>query len=186
MVEQAVDDIGGLAGRRDRDRVVGRLASREVRIEQRGGGAPVMGVDRSDSLARPGGREVLAIRAGHIGGAEQGGERLALLGVDQDRERLAVGFLAQMPGGRPSELPIAGDRAGLGHPGQAEIGGVGQHRGEHDASIIGRRTRMQVREGAAETGPAIHLGEQAGDAKVGHHPIQPVGQGLGLLGCRPP
>jgi len=42
---------------------------------------------------------------------------------------------------------------------------------------------MQVREGAAETGPAIHLGEQAGDAKVRHHPIQPVGQGLRLLRC---
>ena len=89
-----------------------------------------------------------------------------------------------MPGCRPSELPIAGDSAGLGHPGQAEIGGVGQHCGEHNASIIGRRTRMQVREGAAETGPAIHLGEQAGDAKVRHHPIQPVGQGLRLLRCR--
>jgi FdhD protein len=35
-----------------------------------------------------------------------------------------------------------------------------------------------VREGAAETGPAIHLGEEAGDAKVRHHPIQSVGQGL--------
>jgi len=33
VVEQAVDDIGGFAGRRDRNRMVGRLASREVRIE---------------------------------------------------------------------------------------------------------------------------------------------------------
>jgi hypothetical protein len=41
-----------------------------------------------------------------------------------------------------------------------------------------------VGKGAAETGPAIHLGEQAGDAKVGHHPVQPIGEGLGLFGRR--
>jgi hypothetical protein len=43
-------------------------------------------------------------RAGHIGGAERGSERLALLGIHQDRERLAIGFLAQMPSGGPGEL----------------------------------------------------------------------------------
>jgi hypothetical protein len=84
-----------------------------------------MGIDRSDSFPRPGSREVLSIRAGHVGGTERGSERLALLGVHQGRERLTVGFLAQMPGCRPGELPIAGDSAGLGHPGQAEIGSVG-------------------------------------------------------------
>ena len=94
MIEQAVDHIGGLTGRRDRRGVVRRLASGEMRVAQRGDLAPIMGVDRTDSLARPASREVLAIRARHIGGAEQGGERLPLLGVDQDRERLAVGFLA--------------------------------------------------------------------------------------------
>jgi hypothetical protein len=139
-----------------------------------------MGVDRSDSFPRPGGREVLSIRARHIGGAEYGGERLALLSVHEDRERLTVGFLAQMPSGSPGELPIAGNRAGLGHSREAEIGRVGQHCGERDASIIGRRTRMQVCEGAAEPGPAIHLGEQAGDANVRHHSVQPIAAGCSL------
>jgi enoyl-CoA hydratase/carnithine racemase len=37
--------------------MVRRLASREVRIEKRGCGALVMGVDRSDSFPRPGSRE---------------------------------------------------------------------------------------------------------------------------------
>ena len=91
VVEQAVDDIGGLSGRGYRDCVIWRLAGRKVRIKKRGSGALVMGVDRSDSFPRPGSREVLSIRAGHIGGTERGGERLALLGVNQDRERLAVG-----------------------------------------------------------------------------------------------
>jgi len=60
------------------------------------------GVDRSDSLARPAGREVLAVRAGHIGGVEKDGERLPQLGIDRDRERMTVGFLAQMPCCRPA------------------------------------------------------------------------------------
>jgi hypothetical protein len=71
VIEQAVNHMGGLTGRRDCHRVVRRLASGEMRVEQRGDLAPIMGVDRTDSLARPAGREVLAIRAGHIGGAEQ-------------------------------------------------------------------------------------------------------------------
>jgi hypothetical protein len=49
-----------------------------------------------------------------------------------------------VPSGRPSELSVAGNRAGLGHSGQAEIGRIGQHRSEHDAPILGRCTRMQV------------------------------------------
>jgi hypothetical protein len=61
-----------------------------------------------------------------------------LLSVYEDGKGTAVGFLAQMPGGRPGELPIAGDRAGLGHACQAEIGGVSEHGGEHDAPIIGK------------------------------------------------
>ena len=104
---------------------------------------------------------MLAVRAGHIGGPEQGGERLALLGVHQDRERLAVGFLAQMPAGGPGELAVAGDSAGVGHAGQAEIGGVGEHGGEHDARVIRRQAGVQVGERAAEPGPAIHVGEHA-------------------------
>ena len=90
VVEQAIDDIGGFAGRRDRNRMVGRLASREVRIEKCGCGAFVMGVDRSDSFPRPGSREVLSIRTRHVGGTERGGERLALLGGSGRKEALTT------------------------------------------------------------------------------------------------
>jgi len=61
VVEQAVDDIGGLSGRGDGDCVVWRLASRKVRIKKRGGSALVMSIDRPDSFSRAGGREVLTI-----------------------------------------------------------------------------------------------------------------------------
>ena len=93
QVEQAVDDVGGLAGGWDRGRVVRRLAGGEVGIEERGRVAPVAGVDRAHGFAPAAGKKVLAIRAGNIGGPEQGGERLALLRIHQDRECVAVGFL---------------------------------------------------------------------------------------------
>lgn len=55
VVEQPVDDMGGLAGGRDRDRLVRRLARRQVRVEKRGSGTLVMSVDRSDRFPRAGG-----------------------------------------------------------------------------------------------------------------------------------
>ena len=61
VVEQAVDDIGGLSGRGYRDCVVWRLAGRNLRIKKRGGGGLVMSIDRPDSFSRAGGREVLPI-----------------------------------------------------------------------------------------------------------------------------
>src|SRR5438874_2253442 len=45
VVEQAIDDIGGFAGRRDRNRMVGRLASRE-RWYGAGGETSYQGVKR--------------------------------------------------------------------------------------------------------------------------------------------
>ena len=76
VVEQAVDDMGGLSGRGDRDCMVWRLAGREVRIKKRGGSAFVMSIDRPDSFSRASGREVLPVRTRHIGCTEERGKRL--------------------------------------------------------------------------------------------------------------
>lgn len=70
VVEQPVDDIGGLPGGRNHDRVVWRLACREVRVKKCGSGPLVMRVDSSNSFPRAGGRKVLPVRTRHIGGAE--------------------------------------------------------------------------------------------------------------------
>ena len=93
---------------------------------------------------------MLAVRAGSRAGAEDRRQRLALLGVDHDGEGLAVGLLAQVPAGRPGELVVAGDVAGIRHARQAEVGGVRQHRGEHDAGVVGQQAGAQVGEGCAE------------------------------------
>ena len=70
LVEQSVDDISGFAGRRDRNRVVGSLAGREVRVENRGSSALVMSVDRPACFSGTGSGEVLPVPARHIGCAE--------------------------------------------------------------------------------------------------------------------
>lgn len=98
-----------------------------------------MGVEGAHGLAPPGNWEVLALRAKHVGGPEQGGERLAMLSVGQDGDTAAVGVLAQMPSRVPGKLAVAGDVAGVGHPGQAQVGRVGQHRGEHHTRVGGRQ-----------------------------------------------
>ena len=46
VVEQPVDDMGGLPGGRNRDRVVRRLAGRKVRVKKCRGGPLVMRIDR--------------------------------------------------------------------------------------------------------------------------------------------
>jgi hypothetical protein len=107
-----------------------------------------------------------------FGGAEQRGERLALLDVYEHRKSMAVGILAQMPRGRPGEPPIARDRAGLAMRVRPRLVASASTAGEHDTPIVGRRARMQVGEGAAEAGPTVHLGEQAGDARwLGFSPL---------------
>jgi hypothetical protein len=86
-----------------------------------------------------------------------------------------------MPPGRPGEPAIARDTAGVGHAGQAEIGGVGQRGREHDAAVIGRQAGMQVPESRAEVRPAIDLGQELGDAHAWYHSVEPLGQILGSL-----
>ena len=49
-----------------------RVPGRDVGVEQHRRLAPVAGVEGAHRLAPPCGQEVLAIRAGHVGGAEIG------------------------------------------------------------------------------------------------------------------
>ena len=86
-------------------------------------------------------------------------ERLGLLGVHQDGERPSVGLLPQVPAGRPGELAVGGDGAGVGHARQAKVGGVREHGGQHDTPVAGQQAAVQVGEGRAAVGPAVHLGE---------------------------
>jgi hypothetical protein len=59
-----------------------RLARGQVRIEQRRSFPPIARVHGAHGFARSAGRKVLAVRAGHVGSAEKGRERMLLLGVD--------------------------------------------------------------------------------------------------------
>ncbi len=86
-----------------------------------------------------------------------------------------------MPARDPGEPAVAGDVAGLGHAGQPEVGGVGQHGGEHHTRVVGRQPRVEVGEVGAEPGPVVDLGEQVGDAQAGQHAVETAGESLGRL-----
>ncbi len=77
---------------------------------------------------------------------------------DQSGQGSTIGVFAQVPTRRPGELAVAGDRAGIRHAGQAEVGRIGQDCSEHDARILGWPSGLQVREGVGKPGPAMHVG----------------------------
>ncbi len=176
VVEQAVDDVGRFARGWDRGRVIRRMPGRDVRIEECGGfsAMAVSGIVGAQRFPAPRRQEGLAIGARNVAGPEQGGERLALLGIHQSGQGSAIGVLAQMPSRRPGELAVPGDRARVGHAGQAEIGRVGQDRGEHHAGVGGRQPGLQVRERVGEPGPAVHVGQNGRDAGVRHQGVEPL------------
>jgi hypothetical protein len=40
---------------------------------------------------------------------------------------------------------------------------------------------MEMREGAAEAGPPVYLGEQRGDSHIRHHRVEPIGKSFGFV-----
>lgn len=84
VIEQPIYDVCRFARGRDGCRVEGRMARRDVGVEQRGWFAPVAmpGIVGAQGLAAPGGQECLAVGTGDIGEPEPRRERLALLGID--------------------------------------------------------------------------------------------------------
>jgi len=117
----------GLARRR-RDHLgeEGRKAVGEVRVELASRFVAVMGIEAAGIAAEAAGPEELSIRRGSKSAAEYRRQRLTLLMIDEAPQGEGVGLVANMPIGDPGELTKAGDRAGIGHAGEAEIEAVGQ------------------------------------------------------------
>ncbi len=99
-----------------------------------------------------------------------------MLGVGEDGGAGAMGVLAQVPAGVPSQLPIARDRTGIRYPGQAHVGRIGQDGGEHHAPVTGGQAGVQMGECTAEPRPAIHLGQQIRDPGKRYHAVEPIGR----------
>ena len=84
VIEQPVKDMQGLAcRRRDHFRVERGIAIGEVRVEFASGIIAVMGVDAAGIAAEAAGPEELAVRGRRKPTAEDRGQRLALLIVDE-------------------------------------------------------------------------------------------------------
>src|SRR3954471_20838324 len=124
MIEQSIDDVRSFAMTGGQPGVEGHITVGDVGVDRHRRIPPGTGVDVARGLAPTGGQEQLAVRARSRAGAKDRRQGLTLMGVDHDGEGLAIGLLAQVPAGRPGEVVIAGDVAGFGHAGQAEVGGV--------------------------------------------------------------
>ena len=85
-----------------------------------------MGVDAAGIAAKAADPEELAVRGRRKPTAEDHGQRLALLVVDETPQRHGVSLVAYVPVGHPGELSEAGDRASFRHARQAEIEPVRQ------------------------------------------------------------
>jgi hypothetical protein len=110
MVQEAVEDMPGLARRRRNHLGVERRKTvREVRVKFVSRLVAVMSVEASGVAAKAAGPEELPIRRGSKAAAEHGGERLALLMIDEPPQGEGVGFVANMPVGDPGELAEGGD-----------------------------------------------------------------------------
>ncbi len=77
--------------------------------------------------------------------------------VDQAGEGGRVGFLADMPVMRPSQLAQSGAPTSVGHRGQPEIDPVRQDRGQQRFFVVGRPPIPLMREALGEPRPAIHV-----------------------------
>ena len=69
-----------------------------------------------------------------------------------------------------------------GHPGEPEIGGVGEQRRHQRHAVLGRRSRAQMTEPIGKSCPAMHFGEKLGDAQTRQHAIEPPRDILDFVG----
>ena len=157
------------------------MPGRGVGVNQRRALVPVAGVVGAQGLAGAGREGMLAVRAGHVGRAAHGGAPRVVLRRRHGGKSRAVGVLAQVPARGPGELLVAGKGAGVRHPGQAHVGGVGEQRRDHHARVVGRQAGVQVGEAVREPGPAVDLQQQLGHARGRQGAVEAFRRRFGLL-----
>ena len=185
VIEQAVEHMHGFAGGRcDHLGVERRVAVGEVGVELDARVIAVMGVEAAGVATEAAGPEELTVRRRCEAVAEQCGERLALLLIDQALKRQGIGLVADVPVRCPGQLPEAGDTARFGHARQAEIEPVGEEARHQDLRIGGNLAGPQMGEAVGEQRPSRHLRQEVGDANARQHGVEALGKGLGLRRCR--
>jgi hypothetical protein len=81
--------------------------------------------------------EELAVRTGCAAIPPRTGKRQGAVRINDARECRRVAFLAHVPVMDPGELAQRRAAAGFGHPGQAEVDTVREHRGEQRGAVVG-------------------------------------------------
>ena len=134
----------------------GRILIGDVSVDLLPRIGAVLGVDRAGGAAATAAEE-LPIGTGGGSVAPDLGERQRGLGIDDAGKGGGVGLLGEVPGLRPGELGIGHALTAVGHALQAEVGPVGQHRGQQGLWIGVGLARAQLGEPVGETGALRHL-----------------------------
>lgn len=151
MVEQAIEDVRGLAGIGCNDLGVERReAVGDVGVEQHAGIGAVAGIAIGATLALTAGAEELSIRRRRVARSPDLGERMRGMAVNDRRQRRQIGFVAHMPFCGPAEAGQRQPARAFGHAPEAEIGRIGEYRAHQRGLIGGRLTAASMDEAVGE------------------------------------
>jgi len=183
MVEQAVEDVGGIAHRGVDDfGVEGRVLVGDVGVELHAWLRAVPQVYLPGGLSSAAGPEVLPVQGRRGAVSPVGGERLAELRVGQSGQPSRVGLVADVPRLQPGQPRVSGARTGFRHLAQAQVDRVGQNGRQQQLPVFGPLAALEVPEVPGEAGPVVHLQKQFGDLQVRQQAGRLVGQRLRLVG----
>jgi len=106
--------------------VIGPELIRQMRVELHAGLVTVVQIGIATDFTAAAGAEELSVRGGCGAGSPVARKRLAVLFIDERRQRLRIAFIADVPVGGPRELPPTARTAGLRHARESEIDTIGQ------------------------------------------------------------
>ena len=154
----------------------------------------------SPALRRPDAKNYPSddVRRGPAGAAPHAGDRQGVVGVDDPRQGIGVGFGPQTPSAGPRQLCMAHAARRSRHALQSQVGGAGENRGEERGRIGVDAPGAQIGKRVEEPREGVHIPQQIGDPDARHQRIdraveafadllgQPGDQGRGRVGVVEP
>ncbi|MDG5973458.1 hypothetical protein JAGODDHD_04228 [Sphingomonas paucimobilis] len=174
MVEQAVEDMRGLAGIGGDDLGVERReAVGDVGVEQHAWFGAIAGVVIGAGLALTTGTKELPVRRRCIARSPDRRERMRGMAIDDRRQRRQIGFVAHMPFRRPAQARQRQPARAFGHAAQAEVGRIGEDRTHQRGLVGGGGAAARMDETVGESRPCGDLDQQIGDSDARQHRVEP-------------
>ena len=180
-MEQAVEDVGRFVRRRgDHPDMIGSVLVGDVRVEAKTRVDTIAGVHLAGHVTPLARAEELTVGTGGGALAPHGGDRQCVMGVNDPGEGGLVGVVAEVGVGGPDQLVTRDALAGLGHAGEAQVGGIGEDGGQQRILIRAGLAGPQIGEGGQEAGAARRLVQEFGHSDAGHQGVEPIRERVGL------